>query len=338
MKTLFKDSKVHMSNVSAKKISERKALAYGKIHVGEFAFNEIMNDNLPKGNPLTIAEVAGVIGAKKTADILPLCHPIDISAVWVEIIPNKEESCFEAYVLATTIAKTGIEMEALSGVTTALLNIYDMTKPIEPTLTISDVHLLVKTGGKKGVWVCTDGIPPLAQAWLDNELKVDKVLNDLDVTTITMSDRASQGVYEDTAGESAKEILNTWGANVVAQSLIGDEKELLEKTLQEHLSKKPEIIFTLGGTGLGGRDITVETLLPLFNKNATGLSQMLKAEGVARFTDKAWLSNSTVGIIDETLIITLPGSKKAVIENLDICYGIIKHAINMKNGIKNHGK
>ncbi len=158
-KEIFKDGSFHMIDVSSKNKTFRRALASGKIFVGEEVFNLIQNKKMPKGDPLTLAEVASVLGVKKTSELIPLCHPLPIDHTATKIIMNEDDNSIEVFCVVSTYSKTGVEMEAIMGVNAALITIYDLSKIVNPNLKINDVRLLIKEGGKSGLWKNPEGIP-----------------------------------------------------------------------------------------------------------------------------------------------------------------------------------
>ena len=157
-----------MADVAAKPVTYRLALASGKINVGEKAFKLLRDKSLPKGDALALAEFAGIQAAKQTPSLIPLCHPISLNRVSIHTRLIEEAFAVEVFAVAEIDAKTGVEMEALCGLNIALLTIWDLTKPINAALEITDVKLLYKSGGKRGDWVHPDGLPATAQAILDN--------------------------------------------------------------------------------------------------------------------------------------------------------------------------
>lgn len=139
-----------MVDVSEKDITGRTAVARGSIHVSRRALDAILGRQVKKGDVLTVSQVAGIMGTKKTADIIPMCHPIFLSNVKVEFEIDEKACDISLFCTAQTEGKTGVEMEALTGVSVALLTIYDMCKAIDKRMTIGDIHLVEKTGGKSG--------------------------------------------------------------------------------------------------------------------------------------------------------------------------------------------
>lgn len=142
-----------MVDVSEKNITQRVAIAKGKIYVNKVVIEAIVNDTVEKGDVLGVARVAGIMGVKKTSELIPMCHPLMITKCSIDFNVNEEENYIEAVCTAKVNGKTGVEMEALTGVNVALLTIYDMCKAIDKTMEISEVHLAKKTGGKSGDFI-----------------------------------------------------------------------------------------------------------------------------------------------------------------------------------------
>lgn len=158
-KEIFQKNSFNMIDVSSKKETFRRALASGKIYVGKEVFDLIKNKQMPKGDPVILAEVAAVLGVKKTSELIPLCHPLPIDHTATKIILIDEDYSLEVYCVVSAVAKTGVEMEAIMGVNAALITIYDLSKIVNPHLKIDNVKLLIKEGGKSGLWTNPDGLP-----------------------------------------------------------------------------------------------------------------------------------------------------------------------------------
>ena len=156
---IFLTSGYKMVDVSSKEVTHRKALATGEIILGSHVIEMIKNKKMPKGDPLSIAEVSGINGVKKTSELIPLCHPLLLDHISLHTEINEKNHSIIVYCLVSATSKTGVEMEALSGVNSALLAIYDLSKIVEPNLKITNTRLLVKSGGKKGLWINPEGVP-----------------------------------------------------------------------------------------------------------------------------------------------------------------------------------
>ena len=148
-----------MIDVSSKSETFRRSLASGKIYVGKEVFELIKKKQMPKGDPITLAEVSALLGVKKTSELIPLCHPLPIDHTATKVIMHDHENSIEVFRVVSTHAKTGVEMEAIMGVNAALITIYDLSKIVNPNLKIDNIKLLVKEGGKSGLWTNSDGLP-----------------------------------------------------------------------------------------------------------------------------------------------------------------------------------
>ncbi len=143
---------VHMVDVGAKHATLRRAVAGGRIVMHPDTLKLIEEGDHGKGDVLAVARIAGIMASKHTASLVPLCHPIAIDSVDVELTPVPEESCVSCRATVSTTGKTGVEMEALAAVQIALLTVYDMCKSADRGMTITDVALLSKSGGRSGDW------------------------------------------------------------------------------------------------------------------------------------------------------------------------------------------
>ncbi|NWO22219.1 cyclic pyranopterin monophosphate synthase MoaC [Oribacterium sp. oral taxon 102] len=139
-----------MVDVSGKAASCRRALAMGRIRVSEEVFRAIEGRKVRKGDVLTVAQVAGIMGCKRTAELIPMCHLLNLSNARLWFEPDAARRCITAFCEVKTEGQTGVEMEALTGVSTALLTIYDMCKAIDKRMTLEEIRLVEKQGGKSG--------------------------------------------------------------------------------------------------------------------------------------------------------------------------------------------
>ena len=147
---LDKKGKAKMVDVSEKKSSDRLAIAYGRVLLNQKTYNMVKNLEIEKGDVLTVAKVAGIIAAKNTANTIPMCHSINLTSIDIDFNMNDEKHLIEIFATCKLNAKTGVEMEALHAVSVSALTIYDMCKAVQKDITITDIKLLRKTGGKSG--------------------------------------------------------------------------------------------------------------------------------------------------------------------------------------------
>ncbi len=141
-----------MVDVGAKPVTEREAVAEGTIRMQPGTLALILGGGHKKGDVLAVARVAGIMAAKKTAELIPLCHPIPVTAIEVELTPQSDTSSMYCRARVRTQAQTGVEMEALMAVEIALLTIYDMCKAVDRGMEITGIRLVSKSGGKSGTW------------------------------------------------------------------------------------------------------------------------------------------------------------------------------------------
>jgi len=325
-------AKFRMIDIGEKADTQRRAVASGEFTAQPSTLSRIRERTLPKGDVLVLAEVAGIQGAKKTSDLLPLCHPLSLTSVrvWFEF----DSDCIRVYCEAKTFGKTGVEMEALAGVSAALLCVYDLTKGIDPVLGIGNIRLDLKEGGKSGHWKNPGLVAPQKHV----ETVDSKILQNYTVSVLTLSDRCSRGEAKDESGPEIAQWFRSHGAQVLSEKILADDSPLLSATVHSLLTgNAPNFVITTGGTGLSNRDITPETIQEIAKeyggREIPGIGELLRSSGSLK-TQHAWLSRSSAYLVKQTLIVTLPGSVKAVKESLEVISGLLKHAVHTAHGGK----
>jgi cyclic pyranopterin monophosphate synthase len=317
-----------MIDVSNKYLSFRRACFYGSIKVGKKIIELIKDKKIEKGDPLSLSEISGINAVKQTSKILLLCHPINIENVFIYTNINENTYSIDIYCLVFSYSKTGVEMEAMFGLSTALMTIYDLTKKINPLSTITNMELIYKDGGETGIILNKDEVLP---EFIKELLIKKENFNSINLVIITISDRASFGKYEDISGNIIKNFFSSRDAKVLHIFIVPDNKELLYKTFIKIISKyNPNLIISTGGTGISKRDITELVIKRLCNRFIPGIGEMLRNFG-SNNTLNSWLSCSCAGIYKKTLIISLPGSPSGVTESLNIIKNILNHAIHIIN-------
>ena len=146
----MREKEFKMVDIGNKNETERIAEAVGKIKLSEETIQSIIKNQIPKGNVLSAAQLAGIMAAKKTHELIPLCHPLKITSIELEITPDLDNKCISIKSKVKAFDRTGVEMEALTAVIGAALTIYDMCKGIDKRMIIDDIHLLSKKGGRSG--------------------------------------------------------------------------------------------------------------------------------------------------------------------------------------------
>lgn len=299
-----------MVDITHKSNTLRIATAQALVKVSTQAtITAIENDTVPKGNVFAMSKAAGLLGVKKTPELLPDCHPVPIE--YTGVTYEIEGLTIRIKVTVKTIYKTGVEVEAMHGASIVALNMYDMLKPIDKGVEIENIKLLQKKGGKTSYPV--------------------RDVSELKAGVIVCSDTISQGIGEDKSGKLIKEKLEGFKMTTKEVEIIPDDF----KTIQERvLALKDEcnLIVITGGTGLSPRDTTPEAVLPLIDKRIIGAEETIRRYGQERMP-YAMLSRSVVGTIEnKCLLLALPGSSKGVIESLDAVFPHLFHSFKVLKG------
>lgn len=328
-KFIYNKTSYKIIDISKKNISYRRACVTGSINVGKTVFNLIKNKNIEKGDPLLLAEIAGINAAKNTSTIILLCHQINIENIFLNIIMDEKTYTINIYCLVFANSKTGVEMEAMCGVYAALLTIYDLTKKFNPFILLENIKLLFKDGGENGLVLGSiNNIPNHLQSFfLDNKL----IFNDIKIIIITISDRSSRGHYEDISGQIISDFFKIRNTSLLYKLIIPDDKIILKTIILKIIDKySPHIILTTGGTGLTINDITTDVISKLCDKQIPGISEFLRLTGSYQ-SITSWLSSAFAGVNKKSLIICLPGNPSAVFESLNALEELIFHTVEIIN-------
>lgn len=154
---LDEKGEARMVDISEKQVTKRTAVASGKIYMKEEALRAVCEGELPKGDVLSTARIAGIMAAKRTSDLIPMCHPLPMTKCEIRFEIFREKPGIHAFCTVKTEGKTGVEMEALTGVSIALLTVYDMCKALDKSMEIAEIHVEEKIGGKSGHFVRGEG-------------------------------------------------------------------------------------------------------------------------------------------------------------------------------------
>jgi len=301
-----------MVDITHKTNTLRIATAQAIIKVSTLeTITALENNTVPKGDVFSMSKAAGLLGVKKTPELLPDCHPLPIEYTGIEY----EVNGLEITVLCTikTIYKTGVEVEAMHGASIVALNMYDMLKPIDKGVEIHHIKLLNKKGGK-------------------SDFK-DKYRKDITAAVIVCSDTISAGQKEDKAGKAIIANLEKNDVVVTAYDIIPDEKDVIQEKAKFYQEKGIDLVIYTGGTGLSKRDVTPEALRPLLDRNIPGIEEAVRSHGQER-TPYSMLSRSVAGTIKDTLVLALPGSTNGAKESMDSIFPAVLHIFRILKGAR----
>lgn len=302
-----------MRDISEKITTLRVATAQAILKASPETIMAIREHTVPKGDPLPVAKVAAIQAAKECSRIIPYCHPMLIEFVGVEF--QLHDTFIEVQVTVKAIYKTGVEMEALTGASVAVLTLYDMLKMLDEEMEIGSVRLLSKKGGKS-----------------DFKAGHDQLRKSLRVAVVVMSDTIAAGRKDDLSGKLIVERLQQEGVEVSDYQVIPDDTARIQSLLIAYADERQmDMVITTGGTGLSPRDNTPEAMKSVIDREVPGISEAMRGYGQER-TPYSMLSRGVAGLRGRTLIINLPGSKNGVKESLDALFPAVFHSFKILRG------
>lgn len=324
-----------MVDITHKITSLRQAIAEATVRVSQLSTIEaIAQGRVPKGDVLQTARVAGLFAAKKTADMIPDCHPLPIEFAQIdyEIIGLEIKISVEI----RTIYRTGVEVEAMHAASVVALTIYDMLKPIDNQIAIQNIALKSKKGGKS----------QQQKQWQNQSASLSAPIR---CAVIVCSDSAATGQKKDSSGQFLVDKISSWQAEnkaenanenanentngnpkiELAQYLIcPDEIAKIQTSVLALCLQDIDLILLTGGTGLAARDVSPEAVSPLFERQIDGIAEAFRAYSQERMPT-AMLSRTVAGLRGNTLIIALPGSIGAVTDAVNVLFPYVFHIFDL---------
>lgn len=294
---------------TAHKIStKRTAVAEASLLAPHEALVLLREKRLPKGDALEVSRAAALLAAKRCSELIPHCHPLPIDHIGIDF--EFGERAVRIVAEVTTIGKTGVEIEALMAVQIAALNLYDMMKPLNVAMEITDVRLVDKRGGKSDFQ--------------------EKIPHNFKAAVIVTSDGTAAGLRVDKSGKIICEALLRF-TTAVEYIVVPDELAVIEDLLRTFVAQDYHLIITTGGTGLGPRDVTVEATQRVIEREIPGIMEAARGYGQQR-TPYAMLSRGLAGVAGNSIMVNLPGSSNGTRESLEAIFPAILHAFPMMGG------
>lgn len=266
---------------------------------------------VPKGDVFEFSRAAGLLAVKKTSDVIPDCHPLPIE--YTSITHYIEGLNVYINVEVHTIYRTGVEVEAMHGASITALTMYDMLKPIDKDVEIATIKLASKKGGKSQY--------------------TDYPSYELRCAVVVCSDSVAAGTKQDFAGKAVIEKLKVNGIQTSSYIIIADDFDTIQQKAKQLSVEGFNIVIFTGGTGLYKRDVTPQAIEPLIDRSIPGIMEAARSYGQER-TPYAMLSRGVAGFINNTLVLTLPGSTRGAEETMDALFPYIVHIFHVAEGLR----
>ncbi|MGW6421243.1 bifunctional molybdenum cofactor biosynthesis protein MoaC/MoaB [Nocardia sp. NPDC055053] len=351
-----REGRARMVDVSAKADTARIAVAAGELQTTAEVVALVRAEGMPKADVLSTARLAGIAGAKKTSELIPLCHQLALSSVKVEF--GFTETTITVEATAKTTGPTGVEMEALTAVAVAGLTLHDMVKAVDPAAVMNGVRLLTKEGGKHGHWVRPEAqsaeVTPSGEA-LSRLAQVDSgsapdaglvggsevgptehavsVSDARSAVVVVASTGAAAGTRVDTTGPVLAEWLTAQGFSVRGPLVYADAD--IATGLTDALLGGPALVVTTGGTGASPTDATPEATRAVLDRELPGVADAIRQRGTAKFPLAA-LSRGVAGLAGHTVVVNLPGSPGGVKDGIAVLKPLLDHLLAQVAGGGDH--
>ncbi len=299
-----------MVDITHKITTHREAVATAIVTVSlPSTIDAVTNRTVPKGDVFEFSRAAGLLACKKTHEVIPDCHPLPVE--FASITHRVEGMAIHIRVEVHTVYKTGVEVEAMHGAAVTALTMYDMLKPIDPSVSISSIQLESKKGGKSDV--------------------KHQYPADLKVALVTVNERVLKGEATDAGGDIIRKKLEGHGVTVSHRTTIGEEEAIIRDTVSQLKADGYRLILLTGGSGLSPKDLTPEAVRPLIDRDVPGLMEAIRSYGQQR-TPYAMLGRGIAGFSGDSLIITLPGSVRGAKESMEAAFPYILHVFRPIKG------
>ncbi|AWH94282.1 bifunctional molybdenum cofactor biosynthesis protein MoaC/MoaB [Dietzia psychralcaliphila] len=313
------EGRVRMVDVGDKAVTTRTATAEGVFRTRPEVVDMVAGDDLGKADVLATARLAGIGAAKKTSELIPLCHQIPLNSVKVRFDLDAPVGEIRVSATARTTGRTGVEMEALTAVSVAGLTLHDMVKAVDPLATMDGVRLATKTGGKRGDWT-RESDDESARAGTGRPA----VDSGRSAVVVVSSTAAAHGRREDTTGPAIEGWLLERDFSPVEVHVVPDAD--VAAAVTEQVRRSPAVLLTTGGTGVAPDDRTPEATAPHLDLELPGVAEAMRARGLPS-TPTAAMSRGLAGFAGRTLVANLPGSTGGVRDGLAVLDELLDHLL-----------
>lgn len=341
------EGRARMVDVSEKSETTRIAVAAGELRTTAEVVALVRADDMPKADVLSTARIAGIAGAKKTSELIPLCHQLALSSMRVEFGFTENAITIEA--TAKTKGPTGVEMEALTAVAVAGLTLHDMVKAVDPAAVLTGVRLLSKEGGKRGHWerpddaafeesevapdIGDDLAADVDEQDISDYTEPDFGEDERSAVVLVASTGVAAGTRDDTTGPVLVDWLSDLGFSVRGPLVYADAE--IEFGLADALRFEPALVISTGGTGASPTDATPEATLALLDRELPGVAEAIRQRGTAKFPLAA-LSRGVAGLAGRSVIVNLPGSPGGVKDGIAVLEPLLDHLLAQVAGGGSH--
>jgi molybdenum cofactor biosynthesis protein MoaC len=285
----------------------RRAVAEARVHARPETLAAVREGRVPKGDVAATTRAAALLGLKRTPDLLPFCHRIPVEHAAVEVTVG--EDAVHVTVEVAAVARTGMEVEAMTGAAIAALNVYDMLKPLDSTTAIGEVRVVTKSGGRSDHRPDRDTAPS--------------------VGVLVVSDSVAAREAEDSAGAATRTALEEAGLAIGAFDVVPDEADLIADVVRGWVDELGlELVVAVGGTGAGHRDRTPEAMRTLLDLELPGLGEAIRAHGRER-TPHADLSRAVGGVRGGAVLLAVPGSTRGAVEAMEAVLPWVVHLLDV---------